>query len=56
LKIANPGFLARLSIAHAALGDKARAKSFADTALKIKPDLAEATQLKSLATGSGTHI
>jgi hypothetical protein len=56
LKIANPGFLARLSIAHAALGDKARAKSFADTALKIKPDLAEATQLKSLAAGPGTHI
>jgi tetratricopeptide (TPR) repeat protein len=55
LKIANPGFLAHLSIAHGALGDKAKAQSFAATALKIKPDLAEATQLKSLAGGPGTH-
>jgi len=55
LKIANPGFLAHLSIAHAALGDKAKAKSFADAALKIKPDLAEATQLKSLAAGPAAH-
>jgi len=55
LKIANPGFLAHLSIAHAALGDQAKAQSFADTALKINPNLAEATQLKSLAAGPGTH-
>jgi tetratricopeptide (TPR) repeat protein len=55
LKIANPGFLAHLSIAHAALGDKAKAQSFADTALKINPNLAEAKQLKSLAASPGTR-
>jgi hypothetical protein len=44
-----------LSIAHAALGDKAKAQSFADTALKINPNLAEAKQLKSLAASPGTR-
>jgi len=49
LKIASPGFLAHMAIAHAALGDKAKAQSFADKALKIDPNLAEAQQLKNLA-------
>lgn len=56
LKIASPGFLAHVAMAHAALGDKAKAQSFADTALKINPNLADAKQLKSLATSPGKHI
>jgi tetratricopeptide (TPR) repeat protein len=49
LKIASPVFLGHVAMAHAALGDKARSQSFAETALKINPNLAEANQLKSLA-------
>lgn len=49
LKIASPALLAHIAMAHAALGDNAKAQSFAGTALKIDPNLAEASQLKSLA-------
>ncbi len=55
LKIANPGFLAHMAIAHAALGDQAIAHSFAGEALKINPNLAEAKLLKSLAESPGAH-
>jgi len=53
LKIANPGFLAHMAIAHAVLGDKAKAEAFAGTALKINPNLAEANKLKSLVASPG---
>ena len=47
LHIASPVLLAHLANAHAALGDQAKALTLVQTALKIKPELAEAKQLQS---------
>ena len=47
LKIANPDFLSHLASAQAALGDQSQALALTETALKIKPGLAQAQQLKT---------
>jgi tetratricopeptide (TPR) repeat protein len=55
LHIASPVLMSHLAGAQAALGDRKKALSWAETALSIKPNLAEAKQLKIQAAAPVTH-